>query len=845
MRQQNRWIIAACLAVAMPMAASAQDAWSINNGSTGLTARSDRSAPGYSANSPKDLKSYVKMVRAVEMAVNFQTKSRAPGGKHTLGPLSLAAGMKVEANVRFSKKGDVRLLESLDIKPSGGKMELDGMNITRVRFDRKGELTLELKGKPDLHITKIEKKRNGETKLTLRGLPDITIKKNGDVKMLFFKLGKIEGDFEFPDWPISLEGLMKTFGNKDGGSSEEGGLAKAVGTVDWNMDAVIDAPRLGTKDLSFPPGTGRINMGGSLAERDGELVSVGEANKLRFRADFEPGDNLFGRYNYTADEGWMTLDGKYRVALPLKPGKKLFFDFDGNAAYKVDGRKVDLRMPNGTRIYAGGVESVGSTKLGFNYDGGKTGFEVKDGRYDSTFSGPIKIERVNTGGLSVDALELDGTIHMGARVRTKNKLLVNTVKLDARAKVTTGGAVAILRGEDPNTRTRIEAGSEIVVDLDRFTTFRALDGSVSDDPRLLANANISGRTQLDLILGETDVKSGDNAVHIGAGENKVKVDAEFNLKKRDGNLVVRRASGTASVELGADGVVKVGTKEGPETGRVTASRLNVRTGPGTSHSRIDAFAKDTPLTILKEKDGWYLVKGKNAAGREEKGYVSAEYVKRDGSGPAALSTGLRAGSRVDFDLSSLRTDAALDKGLLAALTSAKAGVKARVLLSDTEVAVGGLKARILGDGAVDLDGIIGAERDLDGELRVAPSSGVRMSFRLALKNGSQIMINKPGSSTNVTINGPTSFIDFDAEVRLGADGKPVLREVTKANIRLELDSVSTSFLGNSVTLPGEKVINLKDGRIVFRDDGIDIFGELGMSVRSAGDRPAVSIRWGS
>ena len=52
-------------------------------------------------------------------------------------------------------------------------------------------------------------------------------------------------------------------------------------------------------------------------------------------------------------------------------------------------------------------------------------------------------------------------------------------------------------------------------------------------------------------------------------------------------------------------------------GRVTASVLNVRSGPSTDYELVDQLAGGTKVEILETCDGWY---------RLDQGYVSAEYV---------------------------------------------------------------------------------------------------------------------------------------------------------------------------------------------------------------------------
>ena len=59
----------------------------------------------------------------------------------------------------------------------------------------------------------------------------------------------------------------------------------------------------------------------------------------------------------------------------------------------------------------------------------------------------------------------------------------------------------------------------------------------------------------------------------------------------------------------------------PEEGLVLYSALNVRTGPGTSYSRIGTLKMGSTVTVLGESGGWYKVSTGSLTG-----YVSAKYI---------------------------------------------------------------------------------------------------------------------------------------------------------------------------------------------------------------------------
>lgn len=63
------------------------------------------------------------------------------------------------------------------------------------------------------------------------------------------------------------------------------------------------------------------------------------------------------------------------------------------------------------------------------------------------------------------------------------------------------------------------------------------------------------------------------------------------------------------------------------TGIVTASYLNMRSGPSTRYSVIGGFSRGTTITVLTHQNGWYSVK--SSGGRT--GWVCDDYVKMNNS----------------------------------------------------------------------------------------------------------------------------------------------------------------------------------------------------------------------
>jgi hypothetical protein len=841
-----------------------------------LMARTDRPEPGTNpGSSPADLKKYVKILRAVEMAVSFQTKNNGSG--HKIGGLELSSGSKIDARVRFKKKNGKVYLDELSMVPTG-TMKFAGKRVNKITFNSKGVLHVDVKGMPDLRITNIEKKRNGDTRLHLRGLPDITIKKDGRVKMMFFNLGDVDADFEMPDWPPTLEGLMKMTEKKPGAKKTD--LTSIVSTVKWTGNATVDGDKL---DLSgevakLPKGTYNLALNGEARNVNGRLESMGH-NRATVKVHFNRGGRVnFGPTDADVIDGGALITGLYRFSVPLKdsPGERVNFAWDGKAKFNFKGRNVDVFLPGNTKVYAENGEVEGAVDHRFTYGPEGSSFEVTKGTYDSTFRGPLRIERFNIGGFKVDPLTLSGTINMSGDVTTRSGLIVHRGKATVRTKVETDGMASAIAGNEVKSKVTLLKGSKINADIERFTTFTPL--SPSRDVSYGNGTNIAGNLDLDLILGETEVRTDAVDLRLPHGPNLLSVGSDLNIRKRGDRIDVRRGSLSISGSTGADGylVLKTATSF-REEGTVTSNRLNARSGPSLNNARLSSFTKGTKLKIIKkvedvEGNTWYFVSGSSIAGRELSGFVHGDYVKVDKVAGDSLNFNgqIKKGTSVDFNLEGISDEEDVVRNFAEVIRRAKGGLKAHLKLGSSDLSLGALKASIKNGEAVlsgsandGLDGTInlgdtrlrapGTDVDLRGSTNLRLNGGARsengrrkaikMEFEIKLRSGSKITMTKPGSNTKVTIKGDDSHLTFEALATTDANGKPAIQELKNVDLRLELGDAATNFLGRSVSAPGEKIITLKQGRIVFLDNGIDIFGDFAVHVRSRGNTPAVSIRW--
>jgi hypothetical protein len=876
-RINKRILLLSSALLFLPFAVQAQDDFLSFEQPNELMARTDRAQPGTNpGSSPADLAKYAKIVRAVDLAISFQTKKNDTG--HNLAGLELSSGSRLDAKVRFKKKNGEVFLDSLNLVPTG-TMKFADKKINKVTFNRKGELHIDIKGMPDLWITNIEKKRNGDTHLHLRGLPDITIKKDGRVKMLFFKLGNVNADFNMPDWPPTLEDLLKMATKKDGSDSKTD-LATIVSSVKWDGNAVLDADKMEVSGevAKFPKGTYDLALTGAAKNVNGRLESMGE-NKASMNVHFIPGGRVsLGPVDADVAKSSSTINGRYRFSVPLNDSddKRLNFEWDGRADFDFKGKNVDLYLPSNTHVYAGNVEVDGAVDHRFVFNDGVSTFEMRKGNYKANFNGPMKLEGVTYDSFKLDPLNLSGSIDMSGDVTTRNGLIVHRGEGTVRTKVESTGIANAIANGDFESKVTILKGSKFSADIKRFTTFTPL--SMSRNNSYGAGTNAEGNIDLGLLLGESKIKTGTVDLELPHGPHNLNIKSDLNIRNRGDRIDVRRGTVHVSGTAGAAGKLKLkNAKTYRKEGTVTTTQLNARSGPSKENARLNSFAKGAKLNILKSVDDatgktWHLVEGTSITGRKIKGYVSGKYVdvKNIPSDGLEFAGTIKKGTHIEFNLDSIDQEQDVFANFAEVIRRANGGLKAHLKLGRSDLSLGALKASIKnGEATLSAsanDGLSGTIRlgdtsvrtpgttaDLNGTTDLKLEGGartegdarkpVKMEFQIALRAGSKITMTKPGSNTKVTIKGDESHLRFEALATIGADGKPAVQELKNVDLKLELGEAAASFLGRSVTAPGEKVITLKHGRIVFLDNGIDIYGDFAVHVRSVGNTPAVSIRW--
>ena len=165
----------------------------------------------------------------------------------------------------------------------------------------------------------------------------------------------------------------------------------------------------------------------------------------------------------------------------------------------------------------------------------------------------------------------------------------------------------------------------------------------------------TGHVKLASSSGRLNVRKGPGTGYAAMGQ--LANGAKVSVTKAQGGWYAIAYNGSTGYVSSAY-VVKDGAAEPTATnapaqsgkpGRVTASSLNVRKGPGTGYARIGSLRLGESVTVTATQNGWHTIVFKGATG-----YVSSEYVKLDGAAePTATNAPAQSGKSGRVTASSL------------------------------------------------------------------------------------------------------------------------------------------------------------------------------------------------
>ena len=113
---------------------------------------------------------------------------------------------------------------------------------------------------------------------------------------------------------------------------------------------------------------------------------------------------------------------------------------------------------------------------------------------------------------------------------------------------------------------------------------------------------------------------GDSWYRVQAGEQAGYVSSKYV------SALPEAAADTAPAEQPAPQAVRFGT--------VSASTLNVRSGPGTSYDKVATLSSGAPVEIVEELDQWYHIQSDPVTGYVSKEYITVEQVQQTAEPPA-------------------------------------------------------------------------------------------------------------------------------------------------------------------------------------------------------------------
>lgn len=824
------------LALALPGVAKAQpvDGTARRAGVTDTITGVDETPPGMPmrvpALQPDLLKDYLRALEAVDMAVEFEARGET---RRQLGV------DRVSVDAHWERRPGERSasLRGMTITPEGGRLNMGGFGINKITIDDRGVMKLDIHRFPDVTVRKITRNASGDVTLHIDWFPDITIKADGAVKLLgFIGLGNVPGANApigdvVANWPPQLEDVVNAVETMS--RNPVAGTTRHEGSIRYDL-------RGRASPFGFPLGP----TGGTLAaasdfsvrgaavlEPNGTFRTVGDGNTMNVNLRVGGRRVDAGPLGATIENGTASLSGRYAVAIPLGRKENMVLDVDGDIAYAIDGNDVTLTLPEGARVRAGDLDASGSAHLRARVAPGRgaPSLVLSNGTYRVDATGPISVNGLRVRGITTEEVGFDGRIHSEGSFEPAGRGLAVRGSAEGELTTTTPGIVSLF--EDTNgVSGTVREGSRVGFDVDEFTAVTPPTGDLG-----LHTATATGRVEANLDLGEVDVTA--NGARVRA--DRVHADANLTISGTERGLA--SASGSTSVRLDSDATVTTTLPAGPavsparslpgELGAPAATTYRVVSGDSLSKiarrhgTTVSALRAANGLTgdLIRVGDTLRIPGGPAAPAPASRPAQPA--------GPGAVSTTLGAGSTMDLDVASARMT---ERGL-----EVDGHVTARVTVSGLEARTGLLEAKILGAARASLDTDFSLRPGADGRPAIRTGS-FRVPVRIEINRGSRIQVRIPGKECDVEMDRDGSYAEFTAVVKLEG-GQLQIDELSAVDLLL-VSNGAARFGGNMIDVPGEKSLRYA-GRVVVRERGLDLYGEISVSVRGSADTPIVRVRW--
>ncbi|MEZ6186509.1 MAG: SH3 domain-containing protein [Planctomycetota bacterium] len=706
-----------------------------------------------------------------------------------------------------------------------GQAQRIGNKINEVTINRQGHLHIDVAGMPDINVKKVTRDRNGDLRLHVSSIliPDIVIDKRTGKASIDFgifgekELGNLKMLTEIDRWPPSLQDLASMKFDSSSGEAETaftGALSfqlAARGRDGRTVDFAGVRGEVGDVRLS---GVAQIDENGFriLGDRSAYSLELSVGGPLAVNGQLHAG-NASGR---------LQVQGRYGLRLP-KNGGSMDLEVDGRVTFDLQGNTIRIRVPNGPQVDAAQARANGGAAFAFTQRAGESRLTVRDGVYRLALDGPVKIKKLDAGRLTIDDVTIDGNVTSQGRIGLDAEGLKVDADLHAQGDVTGQAGMARVVQGDVTVEARPTAGS-LSVDFDELELTSPLGRGAT---ALRTRGQATGRG---LVIEDVRV---DAPAGSGSAE-RVQVDFDLGVRTVDG--AIESGTGTATAELLGEGQLSGSTATAATQGERVAvvnvsagGKLNYRDAPSTDTGRIlGQLTRGDRVKVLGDRGAWRHVQLASGGEAFVHGrYLSEERTPGRAASSAEWSVGLGAGTRaeVTIDESSTGDAASVVRGR----------ISTQLVLSSAELRSAAFETKILGAARASLNDVEFAwQGGAQNPLRVAER--VEVPFEVALEPGSRLK----SEVNEIVIDRTGSTIVGKAIVKIDAQG-PRIESIEGVDARI-VSSGITRFGGRIVELNGVKTLIVK-GRMVIKPNGLDIYGEVGLTVRGDERTPVISINW--
>ncbi|HZV00053.1 MAG TPA: hypothetical protein VFF73_25275 [Planctomycetota bacterium] len=523
---------------------------------TGLGPENSRSPIGFVPPTPDNLQDYLNAVGAVQVTASFESSKKTVLADKQIGPFDIPLatvqqGAKVNLQASYSKKnGDQEAtLDGITVTASG--VGAGPIKLQKVAINADGSLDIKLNNWiPEIDYTGISKQKNGD--MRLKGpwwAPSVVITKVGDVKV--GKQVNLFGHYVGPmktvghidpklvaDWPPKFSDIAALVSSTQSAKVLSGNGLKPLppkidelaGTLSWDVKAKASGLPVTVEGAPVKADT-TVEVKGAATLANGQVATIGSSNTAHIQVDFAKQTYGDAKNGLTLEKGSATIDGAYKLSVPLDDTKKMVVAFDGSAAYSADADNVHLSLPNGASLSVGELSLQRNGTFHVGLDNQTPTIQLDDATYTLQAKGPITIEKLGP----ISRLDMNGTLtstgmaHVGA-----SGLMTITGNVEGEMGLaTTSGLLPRLDNQAGYYKAGIKSGSVVDVHLDQVSG--ALQLPLDGQAMAFKGASATGDVGVHADLTGVEVKKGPALVtvpdaHVDAAvRGTVNIDPGFGI----------------------------------------------------------------------------------------------------------------------------------------------------------------------------------------------------------------------------------------------------------------------------------------------------------------------------